>query len=129
MKPLILTACYRNLLSIQLAGRTLVTVTRTSSTRPAVPTQLVSLACEVSGEPPGGVYYLWRSTVQERTRVPSPTWDETTATTDKLRGFINIEISENYPPVVRMFCHALANSDNRYLAAGYIDIEVQGTYI
>lgn len=64
--------------------------------------------------------------MQERTRAPNPAWGETTDTTSKLRGFINIEISENYPPVVRMFCHALANSDNSYLAAGYIDIEVQG---
>lgn len=57
--------------------------------------------------------------MQDRTRVPSPELGDTANITF-------ISISEDSPPLVRVFCHVLASEDNSYLAFGQIDIDVQG---
>ena len=90
------------------------------SITPIPPSHLTSLICDIFfAEPPGGVYYQWRTSLQDRTRLPSPELDETT-------NIAMISISEDSPPVLRVFCHVLGSGDNSYLAFGHIDIDVQG---
>ena len=91
-----------------------------STDGPLLPSQLVSLTCSISfPTPPGGVYYLWRTTLQDRTRTPSPPLNARSST-------VLMSITEDTPPVLRVFCHVLASEDDSYLGVGSVDIEVEG---
>lgn len=95
-------------------------VVRTTTTdTPVPPSQPISLTCTISSEPAVGVYYVWRTSLQERTRTPSPAWNETAQT-------VVVMIPKDATPIVRVFCHVLASSDDSYLGVGQIDIRVQG---
>ena len=80
-----------------------------------VPTSVFILTCSVPGfSHSGAVYYLWRTSA-----CPPDSDTERSVT---------FRIKEDYPPLVRVFCHVIASRDNAYLTSGYIDIEIQGTY-
>lgn len=58
--------------------------------------------------------------MQDRTRFPSPELDQTS-------GTVVFKIYEDYPPLVRVFCHVISFVDNSTFGIGHIDVNVQGT--
>ena len=98
------------------------TITSTNSPDGVLPGHDIPLTCIVSPKPSEGVIYLWRSSVQGHTQLSSLGLD------DEEMKQINFRIFEEYPPLVRVFCHALNARDKSYLGVGHIDIQIQGCY-
>ena len=58
--------------------------------------------------------------MQGQSRVPSPTLEQT------LSSSVVFRIYEDYPPLVRVFCHVIATVNDTHLTFGYVDIEMEG---